>query len=460
MAKLERPLDWVAVTDHSDGMGAISEMRAGNPEFMADPRIKKMARYDGPGPRTGDGGDARAGQGSGHANMPKPFMDEKWVASAWQKTVDIMEKYNEPGKFTAFISYEWTSNADGGENLHRNVIFRDNADKTRALTPLTTWASGDPATLWAWLANYEATTGGRVLAIPHNGNLSNGRMFEEQQYDGKPLTREWAEARARWEPVYELFQFKGRESHPACRRTTNSPAPRSLGYRQPRGPHKTARHVQDRILARGAEIGHAPAGNLGNQPVQAGRGRRHRTHTGMSTADENNFWGKLQIERARPRSLEPDIQKEQSYVRKDWTLAAAGNMGVWATANTREALWDAMKRRETYATSGPRMTVRFFGGYGFSDADAKGDPGRQRLCQGRSDGRRPEGGRGGPGADLPVRGDEGSRSAPISTACRSSRAGSTRPARPTRRSSTSLWSDAPSARRSAARCRRSAIPSI
>src|SRR4030095_4399108 len=147
--------------------------------------------------------------------MPKIVMDEKWVASAWQKTVDIMEKYNEPGKFTAFIAYEWTSNALTGENLHRNIIFRDNGDKTRALIPLTTWESGDPATLWPWLANYEATTGGSVLAIPHNGNLSNGRMFEEKQYDGNPLTKEWVEARARWEVLLELYQYKGQgESHP------------------------------------------------------------------------------------------------------------------------------------------------------------------------------------------------------------------------------------------------------
>src|SRR5204863_8089956 len=104
--------------------------------------------------------------------MPPVLMDEKWVKAAWQKTVDVMEKYNEPGKFTAFIAYEWTSNALTGENLHRNVIFRENADTTRSLTPLTTWATGDPAALWAWLSNYEKTTGRKVLAIPHNANLS------------------------------------------------------------------------------------------------------------------------------------------------------------------------------------------------------------------------------------------------------------------------------------------------
>ena len=208
-AKLQRPLDWIAVTDHSDAMGTVGELRGGNPEMMADPTVKRWHDMMGQGVAQATAATLELVRAQATRKMPKVFMDEKWVASAWQKTVDIMEKYNEPGKFTAFISYEWTSNALTGENLHRNVIFRDNADKTRNLTPLTTWASGDPATLWAWLANYEKTTGGKVLAIPHNGNLSNGRMFEEKQYDGEPLTRAWIEARARWEPLYELYQFKG-----------------------------------------------------------------------------------------------------------------------------------------------------------------------------------------------------------------------------------------------------------
>jgi hypothetical protein len=372
MAKLERPLDWVAVTDHSDGMGAIDEMRAGNPEFLADPTIKRWHEMMGQGPQKAMEATLELVRAQASRRMPQPFKDEKWVASAWQKTVDIMEKYNEPGKFTAFISYEWTSNALTGENLHRNVIFRDNADKTRALTPLTTWVSGDPATLWAWLANYEATTGGKVLAIPHNGNLSNGRMFEEQQYDGKPLTPEWAAARARWEPVYELFQFKGfGEAHPSLSPNDEFAGADLWDTGNLAGVAKQPSMYKTEYWREALKSGMRLQGSLATNPFKLGAAAGTDTHTGLATADENNFWGKLRSSEPSPGRWNQIFQKEQSYVRKDWTLAAAGNMGVWATANTREALWDAMKRRETYATSGPRMTVRFFGGYGFTEADAK-----------------------------------------------------------------------------------------
>jgi hypothetical protein len=374
-AKLDRPLDWVAVTDHSDGMGAIQEMRAANPEFMADPRIKKWHEMMGQGPEQAMAATVELVRAQANRNMPKPFMDEKWVASAWQKNVDIMERYNEPGKFTAFISYEWTSNALTGENLHRNVIFRDNGDKTRSLTPLTTWASGDPATLWPWLANYEATTGGRVLAIPHNGNLSNGRMFEEQQYDGNPLTREWAEARARWEVLFELFQFKGQsESHPSL--SPNDEFAKNFDLWDTAnlaGKAKQPGMYRTEYWREALKSGMRLQSSFGTNPFKLGAAAGTDTHTGLSAADENNFWGKLRSSEPGPDRWDHLFQKEERHVRKDWELTAAGHMGVWATANTREAIWDAMKRRETYATTGPRMTLRFFGGYGFTAADANAD---------------------------------------------------------------------------------------
>ena len=143
-------------------------------------------------------------------------MDPKFAKSVWQKNNDIMEKYNEPGHFTAFIGYEWTSNAGGGDNLHRNVIYRDGRDKADQMIPYTTFQSQNPEDLWKWMANWEEKTGGSLLAIPHNGNLSNGRMFELTTFDGKPPTKEWAEARARWEPLFEAIQTKGQsESHPS-----------------------------------------------------------------------------------------------------------------------------------------------------------------------------------------------------------------------------------------------------
>ena len=208
MAKLDRPLDWAAITDHSDGMGTINQLHDGNPEMMADPVAKRWYEQMQIGGAAGlaVAREAIVAQASG--KLPKVMMDPKWMVSAWARNIEISEKYNQPGAFTAFIAYEWSSQA-GGNNLHRNVIFRDGADRARQVIPLTTFASGDPATLWKWLDAYEVKTGGQVLAIPHNGNLSNGRMFEEQQYDGSPMTAEWVQTRARWEPLFEIYQTKG-----------------------------------------------------------------------------------------------------------------------------------------------------------------------------------------------------------------------------------------------------------
>ena len=373
-AKLERPLDWVAVTDHSDGMGTIPELLAGNPEFLADPTVKKWHDMMGQGVEQATAATLELVRAQATRKMPKVFMDEKWVASAWQKTVGIMEKYNEPGKFTAFIAYEWTSNANSGENLHRNVIFRGNASTTRSLTPLTTWASADPATLWAWLNNYEASSGGKVLAIPHNGNLSNGRMFEEQQYDGKPLTNAWVEARARWEPVIELYQFKGlSEAHPSLSPNDEFAGGELWDTGNLAGLAKQPGMYRTEYWREALKSGMRLQSTFGTNPFKLGAAAGTDSHTGLSASEENNFWGKLRSSEPSSDRWDHVFSKEQKYVRKDWTLAAAGQMGVWATANTREAIWDAMKRRETYATTGPRITLRFFGGYDFGDADARAD---------------------------------------------------------------------------------------
>ena len=371
-AKLHRPLDWVAVTDHSDAMGTISELKAGKAEFMANPTTKRWYEMMGQGPEQATAAAMELMRAQATRTMPPVLTDEKWVRAAWQKTVDIMEKYNEPGKFTAFIAYEWTSNALTGENLHRNVIFRDNADRTRDLSPLTTWVSGDPATLWAWLANYETTTGGRALAIPHNGNLSNGRMFEEQQYDGKPLTAEWAASRARWEPLFEYFQYKGQsESHPSLSPTDEFARYDLWDTANLAGRPKTPGMIKTEYAREALKSGLRLQGALGTNPFKIGAAGGTDTHTGLSAPEEDNFGGKLSSSEPHAGRWASLFQKEANYVRKDWTLSAAGYTGVWATANTREAIWDAMKRRETYASSGPRITVRFFGGYDFTEADAK-----------------------------------------------------------------------------------------
>jgi hypothetical protein len=219
---------------------------------------------------------------------------------------------------------------------------------------------------------WEKKTGGKLLAIPHNGNLSNGRMFELTTFEGKPLTREWAEARQRWEPLFEVIQIKGQsESHPSLS-TTDEFARYELWDRgnlilQPKKPGMLAREYVREALKNGLLV----EAQLGANPFKYGLLGGSDAHTGLAAVEEDNFFGKFVPEEPRPERATMNSLEFGGRVVKGWEMTAGGYTGVWATDNTREALWDAMKRRETYATSGPRITVRFFGGYDFTAADAK-----------------------------------------------------------------------------------------
>ena len=380
MAKLKRPLDWIAVTDHSDGMGTINQLRDGNAEFLADPRGKRWHDMMNTSIEEGTKATMEAVKAQSNQDLPKVFMDPKWMLTAWEKTVDVMEKYNHPGNFTAFIAYEWTSNGTDGNNMHRNVIFRDGADKTRAYAPLTTFVGSDPSingsdpeSLWNWLSNWEAKTGGHVLAIPHNGNLSNGQMFEEKRYNGEPLTQKWVEDRARFETLYEVYQFKGQsEAHPSLSPTDEYAKFGVWDTANLAGVPKKPGQIKTEYARQALQAGLRLQNQFGTNPFKLGLVAGTDTHNGLSTgADESDFWGKFPAQEPKADRWSGVYQKTPTYTRLDWTLLAAGVTGVWATANTREAIWDAMKRRETYASSGPRITLRFFGGYHFTDDDAK-----------------------------------------------------------------------------------------
>ncbi len=370
--KLSRPLDWAVITDHSDGMGTINEIRAGNPELLKDATIKRWYEMMQGGPEEGVTAASEMIRMQSTKSLPAAIMDPKFARSVWERNTAIMEQWNEPGRFTAFIGYEWTSNAGGGDNLHRNVIYRDGKAKADQVVPLTTFDSEDPASLWQWMEAWEKKTGGRMLAIPHNGNLSNGRMFPLADFLGNPMTREYAATRARWEPLYEVTQIKGDgETHPAL-----SPTDEFAGYETwdagnlnlvPKKPEMLQREYARRAL----ENGLLAEERFGANPFKFGMVGGTDAHTGLSTAEEDNFFGKHSaVEPAPDRWKHVVIQFGDRSV-LGWQMAAGAWTGVWATENSREALWDAMQRREVYATTGPRMTVRFFGGWGFDAQDAR-----------------------------------------------------------------------------------------
>ena len=376
-AKLARPLDFLVVADHAENMGFFPQLFAGEPTMLADPTGRRWYEMI----QTGKGLDAAFEMimGASQGTFPKNLYSAPGTPayrSAWQDTIKAADEANDPGRFTAFIGYEWSSNT-GGNNLHRNVIFRDGGARASLVEPFTSikpWGSDDPRDLWKWMAAYGEKTGGDVLAIAHNGNLSNGRMFPLiESFTGKPVDREYAETRARWERLYEATQMKGDgETHPFL-----SPNDEFANFeRWDKGnldlsELKTPEMLQYEYARSGLKLGLKLEQELGVNPYKFGMIGSTDSHTGLATADEDNFFGKTSAMEPSPERVKKVFVKTDKATIYDWENSASGYAAVWARENTREALFDAMQRRETYATTGPRMIVRFFGGWDFEDGDAR-----------------------------------------------------------------------------------------
>ena len=389
--KLSRPLDFLVVADHSDAMGAMNEVVAGNPDLMRNPTLRDWHERIIQGGEVGLSAALEIVEsfaGVSGEPIPEAIMDPVFVGSVWQRYLETAEAYNDPGRFTAVIGYEWTS-TEGGNNLHRNVLYRDGADLAKQMNPYTTAESFNPEDLWSWMETYEETTGGRVLALAHNGNLSNGIMFpvETNPATGQPLTTDYARRRIRWEPLYEVTQIKGDgEAHPYL-----SPSDEFADYGtwdwNNLGPVPKQQHMLQREYAREAlKNGLKLEEELGVNPYKFGMVGSTDSHTGLASAEEDNFFGKHS-------QIEPDaerLQKEVGHFGDDirwmgWDQVSSGYAAVWATENTREAIFDAMRRKEVYATTGPRMTVWFFGGWDFDGSDAhERTPGRIGYSKGVS----------------------------------------------------------------------------
>ncbi len=374
--RLSRPLDWLVVADHSDNMGFFLDLFAGKQNILEVPMGKDW--YDRI--KAGKGPEVAYEMIGLFANGKFPDNLMYWPNTApykdvWQRTIDAAEDYNDPGKYTAFIGYEWTSLVTGN-NMHRVVIYRDGADKGSQMVPYTTYApygSPNPRELWKWLANYEEKTGGNVLALAHNGNLSNGIMFPvDAQYDGRKLDLDYVTQRIKWEPLYEITQIKGDgEAHPYL-----SPEDEfadyetwDIGNLDIVPTVKTDDMLAGEYAREALKNGLAIEARLGTNPYKFGVVGSTDSHTGLATAQEDNFFGKHSGAEPKPSRMEHPCLKNEKGTIMGWGVVSSGLAAVYAKENTRESLFDALERKEVHGTTGSRMVVRFFGGWEFTDAD-------------------------------------------------------------------------------------------
>jgi hypothetical protein len=379
--KLARPLDWIVITDHSDMMGIAFDIQSGTPNVLAVPKGKEWHE-----------GFQKGGKAAGEAafdlithfaqmKVPEKLLEEYSPGSpiyngVWEDIIETADRFNEPGRFTALIGFEWTS-VPKGFNLHRNVILRDDGSRARQVIPLTTQppvGTQDPLDLYQWLEDYEAKTGGQALALAHNGNLSNGWMFPMvDTYAGGKVDKNYVELRAKWEPLYEVTQIKGDgETHPLL-----SPEDEFADYEtldkgnldltELKKPEMLGREYAREALKNGLALEE----QLGTNPYKFGMVGATDSHTGLATAEEENFFGKsTSAEPSATRVAHPFVKSDLGAI-EGYELAASGYQAVWAMENTREAIFDAMERKETYATTGPRLLARFFGGWEFTDNDLR-----------------------------------------------------------------------------------------
>ena len=371
-ARLLRPLDFLVITDHSDALGVVNQVISGNPALLKDPELMKLYENF----HAGSDGAAKAFGQIALAivsNKMGALANPELMRTSWENYVDTADRFNDPGRFTALIGYEWTPTVSG-DKLHRNVIYRGDASTARQMFPFTAEESIHPEALWRWMQRYEDKTGDRVLALAHNGNLGNGKMFpvETNPNTGLSIDQEYVKNRARWEPLYEVTQIKGdSEAHP-----TLSPRDEFADFEtwdhanndftQPKSPDMLQYEYAREALKNGLKMERS----LGSNPYQFGMVGSTDSHTAISSAEENNFFGKMAFNEPRPGRISESMAPSDAPTWSNWESSASGYAAVWAKENTREAIWHAMARKEVYATTGPRMTVRFFGGWHFTAADA------------------------------------------------------------------------------------------
>ena len=380
-AKLSRPLDFLVIADHSDGLAALKAIHDAPRLLLRDPLLERWHDELQKGPEASAQVARelidRFSQRTLPAAMTDPKANAERTADVWTEHTSIVERYNKPGKFTAFMGFEYTLTPNG-DNLHRVVILRDGKDKADKVIPYTSLVGTTADMLWDYMDGYEKTTGGKMLAIPHNSNLSNGLMFELTMPGGGPMTAEYARRRSAREPIVEATQIKGdSETHPFLSPNDEFASFGKAGWdigNLDNSVKKTNDMLPGDYVREALKRGLLIEQKTGVNPYKLGMIGSTDSHTALATGDEDNFFGKFSAnEPNAKRASVPQTLGTQKAERFGWNYLAGGYAAVWAKANTRTAIFDAMMRREVYATTGPRMIVRFFGGWDFSDADLKGN---------------------------------------------------------------------------------------
>jgi len=365
-AQLIRPLDFLVVADHAENLGLAPMIEESNPQLLANEWGRELHDIV----KAGEINAAMEKWITAMAALEDPLADDDLTRTIWNRIVDSAERFNEPGVFSAIHGFEWTATPDLN-NLHRVVMFRDDADRVEDLVPFSAYDSSDPEDLWDWMQAYEDDTGGRVLAIPHNGNMSNGLMFDDVRMNGEPIDIDYAERRARWEPVYETTQIKGDgETHPML-----SPNDEFADYynwdrgnmgSELKTPDMLLREYARQALARGLAFEE----EIGANPFKFGQIGSTDSHTSLASTREDNYFGKsglMEPGTGSERYDEEIIQDAliEGIAVRAYETVSSGLAAAWARENTREAIWDAFQRKEVYATTGTRMMVRVFAGWDF-----------------------------------------------------------------------------------------------
>ncbi len=362
MVHRNAPLDFLAVTDHAEYLGVLNAVTDPKGSFAGTPYFKKFTNTNP------DSSKSMYLQVGGEIMMNKPnpdFVTEAIKKSNWQVIIDAAEKYNKPGKFTTFIGYEWTSApfkpGEGPQNLHRCVIFK--GSKVPAM-PFSAFDSQDPEKLWAYLENARKT-GDDVIAMPHNGNASNGLMFDTKTFSGKAITKKYALKRIENEPLVEIIQGKGQsDTHPAL--SPNDEFSNFELWETLVGAPVKAHFFTGSYVRQAYGIGQEFYEKIGANPFKYGIEGSTDYHSGVSSTEENNYVGSHGNQDDEVRNFKQVLTDTASVGGEPVVVVgASGLTGVWAEENTRESIFNALKRKECFGTSGNRIKVRMFASWNY-----------------------------------------------------------------------------------------------